>query len=224
AATIILTVLIGSLVYAQDSTPKVQVFGGYSLAYENSGGLSLLTVDMVVPHSMGSFGVNYNFKGWNAEAQYNANRWVGVAADFSGRYGMPITSSTSGVSGLPNSTAYSVLVGPVVSYRTKSRLTPFVHALVGWDRTSLGASTLTGVSPSVSYAAITSNDFALALGGGVDVKVFRRFSVRLGQLDYFHTSVNSNKLYGADFNTVLFEGYPTHQVSFRFSTGIVASF
>ena len=133
-------------------------------------------------------------------------------------------SSTSGVSGLPKSTGYSILVGPVVSYRTKLRFTPFVHALVGWDRTSLGASTLTGVSPSVSYAAITSNDFALALGGGVDFKVFRLFSVRLGQLDYFHTSVNSNKFYGADFNSVLFEGYPTHQDNFRYSAGIVAQF
>ncbi len=83
AATIILTVLIASFAFAQDSTPKVQVFGGYSLVHEDTGGLSLLTVDMVVPHSMGSFGVNYNFNGWNAEGQYNANRWVGVAADFS---------------------------------------------------------------------------------------------------------------------------------------------
>src|SRR5580700_4310369 len=141
AATTILTVLIGSFAFAQDSTPKVQVFGGYSLVHEDTGGLSLLTVDMVVPHSMGTFGVNYNFKGWNAEGQYNANRWVGIAVDFGGRYGMPIASSTSGVSGLPNSTAYSVLAGPVVSYRNKSRLTPFVHVLLGWDRTSLSAST-----------------------------------------------------------------------------------
>ncbi|MFZ0136245.1 MAG: hypothetical protein WAK89_04250 [Candidatus Sulfotelmatobacter sp.] len=224
AATFILTVLIGSFAFAQDSTPKVQVFGGYSLVHEDTGGLSLLTVNQVVPHSMGSFAVNYDFSGWNAEGQYNANRWVGVAVDFSGRYGMPITSSTSGVSGLPKSTGYSVLAGPVVSYRTKLRFTPFVHALVGWDRTSLGASTLTGVSPPASYAAITSNDFAFALGGGVDFKVFRLFSVRLGQLDYFHTSVNSNKLYGADFNSVLFEGYPTHQVNFRYSAGVVAQF
>jgi hypothetical protein len=57
AATTILTVLIGSFAFAQDSTPKVQVFGGYSLVHEDTGGLSLLTVDMVVPHSMGSFGV-----------------------------------------------------------------------------------------------------------------------------------------------------------------------
>jgi opacity protein-like surface antigen len=223
-ALITLTVLIGSFAFAQDSTPKVQVFGGYSLTREDTGGLSLLTVDLVVPHPMGTFGVNYDFQGWSAEGQYNANRWVGVAMDFGGRYGRPINSSTSGVSGLPNSTAYSILAGPVVSYRTKSRLTPFVHVLLGWDRTSLSASTLTGVSPSVSYAAITANDFALAVGGGVDLKVFRPLSVRLGQVDYFHTSVNSNKLYGADFNSVLFEGYPTHQVNFRFSAGIVAQF
>lgn len=223
-ATITLTVLIGSFAFAQDSTPKVQVFAGYSLVHEDTGGLSVLTVDMVVPHTAGTFGLNYNFQGWSAEGQYNANRWVGVAVDFGGRYGTPITSGTSGVSGLPNSNAYSILAGPVVSYRTKSRLTPFVHALFGWDRTSLSASTLTGVSPSVSYAAINSNDFAMALGAGLDLKVFRHLSVRLGQADYFHTSVNSNKLYGKEFNTILFEGYPTHQVNFRVSAGVVAQF
>ena len=223
-ATIILTILIGSFAFAQDSTPKVQVFGGYSLVHLDTGGPSFLTVNMIVPHPMGTFGINYNFNGWNAEGQYNANRWVGIAADFTGRYGMPITSSTSGVTGLPKTTGYSILAGPVVSYRTKSRFTPFVHALVGWDRTTLGATTLTGVSPSVSYAAITSNNFAMAFGGGADFKVFRQFSVRLGQLDYFHTSINSNKLYGTYFDTVLFEGYPTHQVNFRFSTGVVAQF
>jgi opacity protein-like surface antigen len=223
-ATITLTVLISSFALAQDATPKVQVFGGYSFVYEDSGGLSLLTVDMVVPHSAGSFGVEHSFTGWSAEAQYNANRWIGIAADFGGRYRMPITTSTSGVSGLPNSTGYSILAGPVVTYRTKSRITPFAHALFGWDRTSLSASTLTGVSPPVSYAAATYNDFAMALGAGADLKLSRRFAVRLGQLDYFHTTVNSNKLYGTEFNSHLFQGYPTHQVNLRLSAGIVAQF
>jgi opacity protein-like surface antigen len=224
ASTIILTGLICSLGFAQDSTPKVQVFAGYSLVHEDSGGLSAETVNLVVPHSTGSFGVEYNFQGWDAEAQYKANRWVGIAADFSGRYGMPITQSNTGVTGLPTSTGYSLLAGPVLSYRTKSRITPFAHVLFGWDRTSLSASNLTGAPPPASFAAITYNDFAMSLGVGVDLKVFRRFSVRLGQLDYFHTSLNSNKFYGKDFDSILFEGYPTHQVDLRFSAGIVARF
>jgi opacity protein-like surface antigen len=224
ASTIILTGLICSLAFAQDSTPKVQVFAGYSLVHEDSGGLSASTVNLLVPHPSGTFGVEYNFQGWDAQAQYNANRWVGIAADFGGRYGAPITQSSNGVSSLPTSNAYSVLAGPVLSYRTKSKLTPFVHALFGWDRTSLSASTLTGVSPPASFAAITYNDFAMALGVGVDLRVFRRFSVRLGQLDYFHTSLNSNKFYGKDFDSILFEGYPTHQVDLRLSAGIVARF
>jgi opacity protein-like surface antigen len=223
AATIILA-LICSWAFAQDSTPKVQVFAGYSLVYEDSGGLSASTVNLVVPHPSGTFGVEHNFQGWDAQAQYNANRWIGIAADFGGRYGKPITQSSTGVSGLPTSTGYSLLAGPVISYRTKSKITPFAHALFGWDRTSLSASNLTGVSPPASFAAITYNDFALALGVGVDLRVFRRFSVRLGQLDYFHTSINANKFYGKDFDSILFEGYPTHQVNLRVSAGIVSRF
>jgi hypothetical protein len=33
AATIVMATLVGSFAFAQDSTPRVQVFGGYSLMH-----------------------------------------------------------------------------------------------------------------------------------------------------------------------------------------------
>src|SRR6202044_2215371 len=39
-ATIVLTVLIDSVAFAQNSTPKVQVFGGYSYVHLDNGGLT----------------------------------------------------------------------------------------------------------------------------------------------------------------------------------------
>jgi opacity protein-like surface antigen len=227
AAAVALIVLIGSLAFAQNATPKVQVFGGYSLLHLDHGGLTgaLLGVDLQQPSN--PFAVrNYFLDGWNAEAQYNASRWVGIAADFGGRSGTPITASRDRtLAGLPKETAYSFLAGPVISYRTKSRMTPFGHALFGWDRTSLGASTITGsVTSPISVAATNYTDFAIALGGGVDYRVARRVSLRLGQLDRYHTSLNLNKFYTNAFGGTLLQGLRTHQVNYRFSAGIVLRF
>jgi opacity protein-like surface antigen len=227
AAALTFTVLIGSIAFAQDATPKVQVFGGYSLIRADHGGLSGPLLDVNLGQTSNPFALrNYFLDGWNAEGQYNAGRWLGVAADFGGRYGSPITASGGRtLAGLPKETAYSFLAGPVISYRTKSRLTPFVHTLFGWDRTSLGASTITGsVTSPVPVAATTYNDFAMALGGGVDCRITHHLSLRAGQLDWYHTSVNLNKFYTSAFAGSLFEGLHTKQTNYRFSAGAVLRF
>jgi opacity protein-like surface antigen len=227
AAAIALTTLIGSFAFAQDATPKVQVFGGYSLLQLDHGGLNGGLLDLALKQNSDPFAVaNYFLNGWNAQAQYNTGRWVGIAADFGGRYGTPITASRDRtLAGLPKETAYSFLAGPVISYRTKSPITPFVHGLFGWDRTSLGASTITGsVTSPVPVAGTTYNDFAMALGGGVDYRVGRRVSLRLGQLDWFHTSLDLNKFYSSAFGPGLIFGLHTHEANLRFSAGAVVRF
>jgi opacity protein-like surface antigen len=224
-AAITLAFLTTSFVLAQDVTPKVQVFGGYSLLHADSGGLNGTILDFNLRQFPNTFDVRSNFNGWNAEAQYNFSSWVGVAADFSGFYGSQMTvRSPSPVSGLPNGNSYSILAGPVISYRAQKKLTPFAHALFGWNRTSLSASTFTGTSFPVASVSTHYDDFTLALGGGVDYKVFRRFAVRLAQLDWYHTSLNLNSFYGTAFNTTVFQGLATRERNLRFSAGIVVNF
>ncbi len=227
AATITLTVLTGSFAFAQDETPKVQVFGGYSLLRADHGKLTGTLLNADLEEATSPFDVRtYFLDGWNAEAQYNTGGWLGIAADVGGRYGTPITEARdSTLSGLPKETAFSFLAGPVLSYRTKSRLTPFVHGLFGWDRTSLSATTITGsVTSPVSSAATTYNDFAMALGGGVDCRMTRHVSIRLGQLDWYHTSINLSKFYTNAFGGSLLVGLATHQDNYRFSAGAVVRF
>jgi len=222
-ATITLTALISSFAFSQDSTPKVQAFAGYSYLNMRNGGATNGILDLELHQSTDAFGVESGFNGWSAEAQYNADRWVGIVADIGGRFGSTITGA-SGISGMPTGKAYSLLFGPVLSYRTKSRATPFVHALFGLDRTSMGASTITGPSAPVTAAAATYNDFAIAFGGGVDCKLSRRFAIRVGQVDFYHTSLNLNKFYGSVFGIGLFQGLPTHQDNVRLSAGVVVRF
>jgi opacity protein-like surface antigen len=224
-AAITLAFLIGSFALAQDSTPKVQVFGGYSLLHADTGGLDSSTLDFNLRQFPNTFEVRTNFNGWNAEAQYNFSSWIGIAADVSGFLGTPFTVRIpSPVSGLPNGNSYSILAGPVISYRVPKKITPFAHALFGWNRTSLSASTFTGTSFPLSSVSTHYDDFTLALGGGVDYKVFRRFALRLGQLDWYHTSVNLNSFYGTAFDTTVFQGLHTRERNLRFSAGIVINF
>lgn len=223
--TIAASVLVGSFLLAQDETPKVQAFGGFSLFHQRNGGFDGTNLDAALGEPTGTFRPATNFEGWNAEAQYNADRWLGIAVDFNGRYGSPMTAtSVSRVSGLPDATSYSFLAGPVISYRTKLRFTPFAHVLVGIDRTSLKASTLRGLPSPVTTAATTYTDVAFALGGGVDYRLARHFALRLAQLDYFRTSLNQNKFYQSAFGPGIFVGPAIRQGNLRFSTGIVIRF
>ncbi len=222
-ATVVVTVLIASSLFSQDAPSKVQVFGGYSFVDANSAGLTGTILDVALLQPPNTFQVNTNRMGWNAQAQYNLDRWIGIVADFSGRYGKPFTGAP-GVTGLPNSSAYSILFGPAISYRTKSKFTPYVHTLFGWDRSSLSSTTIIGPASPVLSSAASYNDFAMALGGGLDFKVAKRFSLRAAQVDWFHTSVNFNKFYGGIYDTNKFEGVGTHQDNIRISTGFVAQF
>jgi hypothetical protein len=220
-AAIFLIVMLGSFALAQDSTPRVQIFGGYSLLHEDKGGLNATRIDFALADISAKFGVRSNFTGWNAEAQYNANGWVGIAVDFSGYSGVPFTVRSGRASGLPSQSRYAALVGPVISYRTKSKFTPYIHLLGGWERAHLSASTPSGAAPS---AATSYTDFVLALGGGVDVNLSLHFSLRLGQADWYRTHVNLSQFYGSAYNSTQFEGLATRQKNWRVSTGVVVQF
>jgi opacity protein-like surface antigen len=217
-------VLISSFAFSQDSTPKVEVFGGYSFMRTGTGGLSASTLDVDLHQFPNTFGIGSNFNGWNAEAQYNVDRWLGIVADLGGEYGTPFTAQAQGVSRLPSMTEYSFLAGPVVSYRAKARITPYVHALFGWDRASMGATTIVGTASPVTSSASTYTSFAMVFGGGVDYKVSRHFALRLAQVDYFRTTLDLNSLYGNAFGPGRFQGLPTHENNIRVSTGIVLQF
>lgn len=224
-ATIVLTVLTSSLAFAQDTNPKVQVFGGYSMVHAGNGSFSGATLDFDLREQNSPFGIASFFPGWNAEGQYNIKRWFGVVVDAGGRYGQPIAELRGyPLSGLPKLTGYTLMVGPVFSFKNKTKFTPFVHALFGYDRASLSSSTITGVSSPVTSAATTYTDAAVALGGGVDFNLSRHFAIRLAQLDDLHTTHNFNQFYGSAFPGRVFEGLPSHENNFRASAGIIVKF
>ncbi|MFY9740762.1 MAG: hypothetical protein WA252_13185 [Candidatus Sulfotelmatobacter sp.] len=209
--------------------PQVQVFGGYSFIYEGLGTLNATFLDTDLNLYPRKLIPQTDFNGWNAEGQYNVNSWVGAVVDFSGTITNPFLAGT-GVTGVPTGSSYSIMAGPAVSYRKIKNLTPFIHALFGWNRTSLSAGTLKSSTPigttpfPVSSVGATFTDFAMAFGAGVDYKISRRFSLRPVQLDWYRTSLNLNSFYGTAFNDTLVQGFENKERNLRVSTGVVVNF
>lgn len=207
----------------QPEFPRVQAFGGFVFFHADTPGLTGPVISYALHQPPNTFGVRTFFQGWDGQGQYNASRWIGVAVDVGGRYGSPFTI-VNGIKGLPNGNTYSFLAGPVISYRTKSIFTPFVHTLFGWDRTTLEGSTIeTPLSP-VTAKATTYYDFAMALGGGVDCRVSRRISVRLAQLDWYRSTLNQNNFYMQAFGLTQYLNVGTKEGNVRFATGVVVKF
>jgi opacity protein-like surface antigen len=199
--------------YAQVS--KLEVFGGYSYMHMTSGQSGASSI----PGLPGPT-TSMNTNGWNATVTYNVSRYLGLSGEFSGQYAGDFfgASHIISISGLDHSThANNFLFGPTFSYRTGSKWRPFAHALLGVSRTS----TLPAVTQNnISYARngrITADPFAFALGGGLDLNVNRRVSVRLAQIDYLRTYLNYNTAWGFENVT----GLPTSQNHFRYAAGVV---
>jgi len=170
-----LTLALPLIAQAQDA-PNTEIFGGYSYLRgdDDDGGVDL--------------------HGWNASFNQNIVKWAGIKADFSGHYG-DFTFIPGFGSDL---SAHLFLVGPQFSIRKNERVQPFVHALFGIMRTDLTYFDVTG------RIARRDSAFAMALGGGLDVKVTDHLAVRLFQTDYVLTRFDSD-----------------NQHNFRASTGLV---
>ena len=130
-----------------------------------------------------------NFNGWNGALTANLKQNIGVTADFSGAY-----KSVGSVS----DKVITYTFGPVISARKDAPFVPYAHALFGGFHDT---GSFAGVSASV-------NGFAMFIGGGVDVKMSDRLSIRAGQFDWMSLRAN-----GSSDNS-----------NFRYSGGVVFHF
>jgi opacity protein-like surface antigen len=132
---------------------------------------------------------NLNANGGGGQLEYNANNWLGTVGDVAG-YSVP--TSTAHEHGL------SYLFGPRVNFR-HNKVTPFTQILLGGVLSNDG---IGHFGPE--------NHFAMAAGGGIDLKVSKHISVRPVQAEYFMTTFPN--------------GLDDRQNNFRYSAGIVFRF
>jgi hypothetical protein len=117
-----------------------------------------------------------NLNGWNAEPTFNLTTSWSLVADASGQYGSQLT-------------LYNFMVGPQYSWRReKSKF--FIHGLFGKAQNTFNIKTAT-------RNGFESVGHAFAVGGGYDLVVTRRFTLRAVQADYVNThtfGVNQNDI------------------------------
>ena len=107
-----------------------------------------------------SGGLNQN--GVSGSIAYNPNRWFGIVGDIGGYHASP-----GGVS----LNTYTYLFGPRLTFRNPSKVNPFVQALLGGSRITVGS------------GGGSNNQFAYSVGGGVDFGILPHLAFR-PQIDY----------------------------------------
>ncbi len=113
---------------------------------------------------------------------------------------------------------YNMLFGPTVTgYFGKSSV--FGHALFGAAHSSLGAGISVPILGGISAPLDSSNAFAMAFGGGMDIGITRHFAIRAAQVDFIRTNFNS-----LDSLTGLTTSTSNNQNSFRYSGGVIWRF
>jgi opacity protein-like surface antigen len=167
---------------AQDETPRFEAFAGYSFLHSND--------------SIFGTAYTYNFNGGSGQVAYNFTNMFSVVGDFGG-----YTTDSYSNGALLNTNVISYLVGPRVSFRSfGSRIVPFAQFLVGGAR----------IANSITNPAVSDNEFALAVGGGVDYKLTHYIWIRPIQAEYFLTKFT--------------DGDNDRQNNFRYSAGVVLKF
>jgi hypothetical protein len=135
--------------FAQKSSDKLDVFGGYSYVRFNPG--------------QGASGINQN--GWESTATFKMTPMFGISADVDGSY-----NTTNGA----NNHIYTYMFGPEVRMHS-AKSAPFVHALFGFAHDSVSTS-IFGTNLSVSdnaFATALGGGYDWRASDAVSVRLFQ---------------------------------------------------
>jgi opacity protein-like surface antigen len=168
--------------------PKNEFFAGYSF---NSADINTLTID---PHRTAQHGVNLAYT-------RNITSRIGLVLDASAHFHRN-TLNTGVATFTSKRDQYFLLGGLQFRARNSGRVRPFAHALFG---ASLFRGFTSDLRPSGNvFTFDDATSFAMAFGGGLDIRLSRRIDLRLVQAEYAPTFFGSGR-----------------QDNFRLSVGIV---
>ena len=159
---------------------RIELYGGYDYIRFNINA----SASVLQPPSE-----TFNANGAGGQLVYNVNNWLGILGDLSGYWAANATKAGA---------AMPYLFGPRVSLR-RGKVTPFAQLLAGGILTSSGI-----------QSSGWQSHFAMAVGGGVDVRISQHISFRPVQAEYFLTKIP--------------DGLNNRQNNFRVGVGIVLRF
>jgi hypothetical protein len=174
-------------------TPKAEVFGGFSIS-------SIPGVSPTYDPTTG-LPTSYSrkmFMGWQAAANLNLTRHLGIVGDFGGQYASIPGATVLGVT-IPgfSMNTYQFLFGPQIAFR-KPRVTPYIHALFGGIKEGVGSLSVTDpvTGLTVTTPAVSSTGLGMGFGGGMDINISDRLALRIPQFDWTLRHIGSTTLLG----------------------------
>jgi opacity protein-like surface antigen len=187
-------------------TPKVELFLGYSRFGPWSN--NAVTGNRMVDLNGGSASIAFNF-----------NRYLGIVGDVGGYDDSQLQLTGAGANQpfVVNSSghAYTYLFGPRLSFRNRTRFTPFAQVLAG----GVYASAVTVNSCAGAGCAVlpVENTFAFTGGGGLDIRLTHHISIRAVQAEYMLTRFDG-------VANGVSTGSSTNQNDLRLSSGLLFGF
>jgi len=207
-----------------DEYKRWEFFGGYSaLNFDNLGD----DTDNAVVNDV--LGEKNTLRGLNLAMTANFHKYVGVKFDYSLHLREDNFSRPAG-SGTIDSTVQNFLGGIQIKNNTEDgpRFKPFAHALFGVANQKIDVdSPQLPVIFGISDFSVNETSFAMAFGGGIDIRLNKRFDIRAVQVDWNIINRGDQQtgivLVPTPFQTV---GSPfvipgTRQDNLRLSVGIV---
>ncbi len=155
------------------------------------------------------FSSGHSLNGGGGSVTFNITQYLGIKADLQG-YGSTLVPFTyNGTKGNVQGNLFTYMFGPQVKIRAE-KVHPFVHVLFGAAHSNVYAhayALCTGTS--CGSAAPSSDAFAMAAGGGIDIPVTKMIAIRPVGIDYLMTRF-SNPLTSTN-----------NQNNFRYTAGVV---
>jgi hypothetical protein len=218
STTVIAAALLSAFVAGAADVPRYETFLGYTYVRANQ-----FNQNTGLGQTIGGFDMN----GGSAQFIYNFNKWWSGVADIGA-----VTKQNVGVINADNTTTF-YMFGPRVSYRNKSRFTPYAQIVFGGATRTVSRQldVLTGANIPVfpvataqslfpganteitAQVSATQTAFAMAVGGGLDWKIAKRISFRPVSVDYVLTRFPS-----------FLTGNNSNQNSIRASAGFIFTF
>ena len=177
----LLLVLAPAALAQSDEYKKWEFFGGYSaLNFDNlAGDTDNVNVNDVL-------GEKQTLRGFNLAINGNFSKYFGVKFDYSLHLREDNFSRPAG-SGTVDTTVQNFLGGLQVKNNDEDgpRFKPFAHALFGvaTQKIDVDSPQLPAVFGITDFH-VNETSFAMAFGGGIDIKLNKRFDIRLVQVDW----------------------------------------
>jgi hypothetical protein len=130
-------------------------------------------------HSYNTNGDSSSSNGGTADVAFFPWKWLGIVGSVGGAATNGFTNNT-GTFVAANISSIHYTAGPRLRV-SAGRVAPFVQTLFG------GVSRSSVVNSVGTTLATAQTVFALSVGGGIDIKVARHFSIRPAQVSYTYT-------------------------------------